>query len=124
VEVNDILRKWVTALRSGSYNQGHSRLRNNGNYCCLGVLCDISETGKWELYEEGDRSYWYYVVGDADINNVFHAGSHCLPRVLIGKLISVFHENELVRINDEEKHSFNHIADYIEKYILKGTTNE
>jgi hypothetical protein len=34
--------KWVAALRSGKYKQVTGSLQNNGGFCCLGVLCDIS----------------------------------------------------------------------------------
>lgn len=38
-----IAMKWVKALRSGNYEQGDLILRNKwGQFCCLGVLCDIS----------------------------------------------------------------------------------
>lgn len=47
-EVKD---KWLTALRSGKYEQGKQRLQTaDGKFCCLGVLCDLyaKETGtKW-----------------------------------------------------------------------------
>lgn len=40
----EVKRKWVEALRSGKYRQGKNRLRNTkGEFCCLGVLCDIAE---------------------------------------------------------------------------------
>lgn len=34
-------RKWVEALRSGKYQQGHQALCKNGAFCCLGVACDV-----------------------------------------------------------------------------------
>jgi hypothetical protein len=36
----EIGEKWVKALRSGEYRQGHGTLRvfHNESYCCLGVL--------------------------------------------------------------------------------------
>lgn len=37
----DIKAKWVAALRSGEYKQGHEHLRVDDSYCCLGVLCDL-----------------------------------------------------------------------------------
>lgn len=41
----DVLKEWVTALRSGHYEQGRERLRTSGamtdRFCCLGVLCDL-----------------------------------------------------------------------------------
>jgi len=36
-----VMKKWVTALRSGKYKQGKEYLCDDGKYCCLGVLCDI-----------------------------------------------------------------------------------
>lgn len=50
----EILNKWVNALRSRRYKQGKERLKTlNGQprFCCLGVLCDLhsKETGeKWK----------------------------------------------------------------------------
>ena len=38
---------WTTALRSGKYQQARRRLRDDGGFCCLGVLCDVSKKGKW-----------------------------------------------------------------------------
>jgi hypothetical protein len=52
----DIADKWVAALRSGKYRQATGALHDNGGYCCLGVLCDISGAGMWvnDLYQIGD----------------------------------------------------------------------
>lgn len=39
----DIAEKWVAALRSSKYKQGHSVLQNKyGEFCCLGVLCELA----------------------------------------------------------------------------------
>jgi hypothetical protein len=46
-------RKWVEALRSGKYAQGTGRLRDGDSFCCLGVLCDLSDSSKWD----GFRTY-------------------------------------------------------------------
>lgn len=35
------MRKWITALRSGKYNQTRSTLQDSKGYCCLGVACDL-----------------------------------------------------------------------------------
>ena len=37
----DIKKRWVAALRSGTYKQCKGSLCKNNEYCCLGVLCDI-----------------------------------------------------------------------------------
>jgi hypothetical protein len=39
---NGIKQKWVAALRSGDYGQGHGALRNGERFCCLGVLCELA----------------------------------------------------------------------------------
>lgn len=38
----EIAKKWVEALRSGEYKQGHEVLRGGNEFCCLGVLCDLA----------------------------------------------------------------------------------
>lgn len=36
--------KWAAALRSDEYPQGKGMLQDDeGNYCCLGVLCKVAE---------------------------------------------------------------------------------
>ena len=51
-----IKTRWLKALRSGKYKQGKQTLRTkDGEYCCLGVLCDLyaksvegkSKKAKW-----------------------------------------------------------------------------
>lgn len=48
----EIKTKWVAALRSGEFEQGHRQLRKGNTFCCLGVLCELyrRETGDgtWE----------------------------------------------------------------------------
>lgn len=45
----ELLDRWLTALRSGDYDQGIGVLRDSANrYCCLGVLCDVSGYGTWD----------------------------------------------------------------------------
>jgi hypothetical protein len=43
----DIAELWADKLESGEYAQGRAALRNGDKFCCLGVLCDISEQGEW-----------------------------------------------------------------------------
>ena len=38
----DIKTEWLSALRSGEYPQGKYNLSNRGEFCCLGVLCEIA----------------------------------------------------------------------------------
>lgn len=57
-------KKWVSALRSGNYQQGTEALRNGDEYCCLGVACDISGLGKWANSEyivvQGRETYSHF----------------------------------------------------------------
>jgi hypothetical protein len=56
-----IKQLWVDALRSGKYQQGTGHLRREGNYCPLGVLCDLydrDENGPG--WDEGDETYLGY----------------------------------------------------------------
>lgn len=40
--------RWVTALRSGEYQQGQGVLRTtDDHFCCLGVLCDLIDRDAW-----------------------------------------------------------------------------
>lgn len=54
---------WVEALLSGEYKQGQNYLRQNDNFCCLGVACDIYQKdgpGDLEVHEiEGTGIYNY-----------------------------------------------------------------
>ena len=43
---NNIMKKWVKALRSGKYKQGQGTLKQfnskgQAEHCCLGVLCEL-----------------------------------------------------------------------------------
>ena len=56
----EIAEKWVKTLRSGKYEQGEGALHEDGHYCCLGVLCDISNLSAWSGLNNSD----YINVGD------------------------------------------------------------
>lgn len=38
----EVIKRWVTALKSGKYKQAQKQLRTNAGFCCLGVLCDLA----------------------------------------------------------------------------------
>lgn len=57
----DVAERWVAALRSGEYPQGHGALYvaddgEDTGFCCLGVLCDLyaKETGLGQWRERTD----------------------------------------------------------------------
>jgi hypothetical protein len=39
---HQIKKRWVEALRSGKYKQGKDYLCRDGDFCCLGVLCELA----------------------------------------------------------------------------------
>jgi hypothetical protein len=40
----ELKNKWVKALCSGEYEQGAGQLRDGAQFCCLGVLAEISRS--------------------------------------------------------------------------------
>jgi len=53
-----IKQKWVSALRSGDYQQGQNYLRTDNGFCCLGVLCDLyikENNVEWNLANNGQN---------------------------------------------------------------------
>ena len=39
--LNKYQKRWLEALRSGEFKQGERSLKANGEYCCLGVACEV-----------------------------------------------------------------------------------
>jgi hypothetical protein len=105
---------WLDALRSGQYKQSHNALKNFPHgYCCLGVLCDISEQGQWD----GDGIYY-------DDQNGY--SSSFLPAG-VARWAGLDHYDPAVDLGDGEPLqlsylndtglSFAHIAAIIEEYF-------
>ena len=95
--------EWVAALRSGDYKQGHSVLKFNDEFCCLGVLCDLSG-GEWNKTSTKIDSF---------------SESTSYPPYLI-ECASDLSFTTLASMNDNGK-SFNEIADKIEVELADGT---
>lgn len=112
----EIKNRWVSALRSGEYSQGQSYLKTpKGDFCCLGVLCDMFLKDHNREWVEDSRGEPYFKTETC-------SEYHHLPReVYEWAGISSFSptvktpegEIELVTLNDEGV-SFNEIANYIE----------
>jgi hypothetical protein len=60
----EIKRRWVWALRSGSYKQGRSCLHDGSAFCCLGVLTDLyaNEKGLTWFHTEKAKTLFYYAL--------------------------------------------------------------
>lgn len=112
----DIKQKWVAALRSGNYTQGKSCLHDiEGNFCCLGVLCDL-------YIKENPHSDANWVKSGNTftfMDDVSHA-DFVLPMTVIGwaalssSIPFVKGKGFLDEINDQGI-PFSEIADLIEK---------
>ena len=89
------IKAWVRALRSGKYTQGREQIydRHRETYCCIGVLARIQNRN----------------MDDITTHSFCHEGKYNVGRD------TMFH---LVKMNDEDKNSFEEIADYIEKTYL------
>lgn len=94
--------RWIIALESGKYRQGHGELRSGegseAKYCCLGVLCDIIDPQGWR----GDGAH------DLEATGASLLSATALQRVGMKHI----HQCELARLNDDDR-SFENIAERI-----------
>lgn len=105
----ELKQKWIEALRSGKYKQGVGVLRSaTDKFCCLGVLCDITDNNSWKLNSYAGYYYFkdrgYYLYGSLNYDQVKDFG-------LYTRQIS-----ELVKMNDTGS-TFQEISEYIEKNL-------
>lgn len=55
---NSLLLKWITALKSGSYQQTKESLRENSReFCALGVLADVIDPEGWSTNSEEEYTW-------------------------------------------------------------------
>ena len=120
-----IKARWVAALRSGDYDQGHGRLHSkdaNGisSFCCLGVLCDLAnkENIVSEIMEYPSLNTVAVIYDDdeswlptsvAEWSGVDHQGT----------FVETKHNHEfstLAELNDSGA-TFAHLATIIEDYL-------
>lgn len=99
----EIIDKWIAALRSGKYEQGievlGSQFGGKETYCCLGVLCDVVGLPKEQWFDNGTELLPDEVCGLVRISTAggFQEGlDRCLSQM-----------------NDHGK-SFAEIADWLE----------
>jgi len=114
-----IKTQWLSALRSGEYQQAHGTLRaaDNGGtyYCCLGVLCDLHRKaglGNWiggryldECEALPHEVYEWAEIGDDTNPWSPHAGMYRLAEYNDGA-DGIF-----------PPHTFAQIADLIEQHL-------
>jgi hypothetical protein len=95
---------WITALRSGKFQQARGALRTPTNkFCCLGVLCELVHPDRWD---NSGREWRHCDFGSMPSWEVLAAAG----------LDDDDSPETLANMNDEGR-SFAEIADYIEKII-------
>lgn len=92
--------KWVTALRSGNYNQAKFSFHTDTGFCCLGVAAVEWELSTPEKLSDCTENYSAHISEvHSKIQNIFgYSGLECT----------------LMTMNDEQGYSFPEIANYIE----------
>lgn len=112
----DVKRQWVSALRSGEYEQGHGLLEVGGKFCCLGVLCDLAVKAGLVERKYFDRSGG---ISFMDPNDPVDGGPAGRPPqvVLEWAGLDAVSEGRLIRLNDIERLPFKEIANFIEEKL-------
>ena len=117
--MNENAQKWVDALRSGKYEQGHGQLRKGDRYCCLGVACDVyiqeMGGGEWIAGTRRTDDWWF-----ANEKTGYDA---VLPDIVrewlglsknAGEYVLDGQPRALTKLNDDYQMSFRNIAIIIE----------
>lgn len=102
----ELKTRWISALRSGEYEQGQGYLCKDRKYCCLGVLADI----------EDDLAYDENQSGYMQIPNSISRLSSSLPMQFAAKYGISQRQDTFIIMNDTGS-SFNEISDYIEENL-------
>ena len=106
-----VKQKWVSALRSGDYQQTQNYLHTNDGFCCLGVLCDLygkEHNVEWNLADDGNNYEFQDKKASLPSPVVEWAGvEDCNP---------VISFRSLANLNDTGS-TFNQIADIIEQHF-------
>lgn len=106
----EIKTRWLQALRSGQYKQAYGTLKRTtaegSSFCCLGVLCDVI---KEDLKIDWQPSTTYPNSKSFDGNTTILTSGICQYCQL-----EPDYTNHVITMNDNERASFEQIADYIE----------
>jgi hypothetical protein len=66
----ELVVRWIEALESGRYRQTRSCLRDAKGYCCLGVLCEVADPGRYREdggYDDPAGGGLYYMLLPNDL---------------------------------------------------------
>lgn len=112
--MNNNVKLWLEALRSGNYQQGYFTLAGGGKFCCLGVACDLYQKNVGDLkinikFGDGlDEDEVFYDESSTFLPDKVSQWLGGIPQKIQGLLT---YENDI------ENKSFIEIADIIEKYL-------
>lgn len=117
-----IKQQWLDALRSDEYTQGREFLNNNGNFCCLGVLCDIhsKETGTPWNTQPNEKDLMVYLGHRGDPPGAVSKWAYDFKNQIIGSVWTLKYDGnecDLVKLNDRVGLNFEQIADLIEEQL-------
>lgn len=108
----EIKKLWIDGLRSGKYRQGQGALKTPyGEYCCLGVLCDIYRevTGFGEWVDGAYQSF--------NESNSISLSPDVVKWAGLKESNPIFGGHDAIGLNDKEQYTFEQIANEIEKYL-------
>lgn len=94
-----VKKKWLNALRSDKFKQGQGSLCENGKYCCLGVLAEV--TGH---LKDGPKNRDLPIEKDDGD-----------PAPFCGLTSEM--QSKLIQMNDTHDKSFKEIASYISRNV-------
>ena len=100
-------KKWITALRSGDYEQEDGTLYSCGSFCALGVALHACDD---IIYENLDGMHQ---VSDLESNLTDAEYRNIPPEIRKGDL-----QDYVIGLNDNEGYTFDMIADYIEENVI------
>ena len=112
------IRKWVEALRSGEYQQGTGYLQRDGQFCCLGVACELAGESKVQRLEAGTvDKVIYYGESGGEVSARLLPPATRLWLGLTDRDVRLSNNPGAATLNDSG-HTFAEIADAIEKEYL------
>lgn len=101
--MQELISKWIEALRSGEYNQVRYWLEKDGCYCATGVLGTIIKA------DIGTHTFLSDCKIDTELKSFLQS-----PVNILGEVMSI--ESHIIDMNDSG-YSFNEIADWLENYL-------
>lgn len=115
----ELKARWVEALRSNTYEQGHGQLchinsrDDRRTYCCLGVLADVM--GRLRTGSDGGYGY---VMGKIRSESAQLAHPSSLP-ISVQEEIGMRSDDHgrLISLNDVSRLNFHQIANWIEDHL-------